>query len=307
MKALIHFGLPKAGSSSIQEFLKINRAALLARGIRHAPFNEAFGSQYELAATGVVGAGRRIVDAPARVALGLRSEADDLTYVESYRGFLDAALPTWSEELFVASSEHIQPWLHTAEMIRALDRFLTDRFSGVRYVLYLRRQSDIMLSAYSERIKRGETLDFDTHLTGRLMALNFNQIVRLWENAVGADRLDVRLLSPDALKGGDLIGDFCDAMGTTRDGLDEPARMNPALSAEELAARRRMNHWLPVLRKDGQPNALYFRVLEAWMRRQRARTPLTLTEPQRTQIEDHFARSNDRLRARRFPKRKSLF
>jgi len=308
MKALVHFGLPKAGSSSIQEFLKINRQALLTRGIRYAPFNPDFGSQYELAATGVVGAGRSIPDQPARLVLGLRAPEDDLAYVERYRAFLDSALPTWSEELFVASSEHIQPWLHTAEMIGALDRFLSERFSEVRYALYLRRQSDIMLSAYSERIKRGETLSFDSHLAGRLGALNFNQMVRQWEKNIGADRLDVRLLSPDALVGGDLISDFCALMGTERDGLIEPGRMNTALGAGEVAVRRRLNRWLPVLGKDGQPNALYFRALSKWMRlRPRPPAPLTLTEPQRKLIEDYYAPSNDRLRARRFPGRKTLF
>ncbi len=308
MKALIHFGLPKVGSSSIQEFLKINRQTLLARGIRYAPFNPDFGSQYELAATGVVGAGRSIMDQPARLVLGLRTPADDLAYVERYRAFLDSALPTWSEDLFVASSEHIQPWVHTAEMIGALDRFLSDRFSEVRYVLYLRRQSDIMLSAYSERIKRGETLSFDTHLAGRLSALNYNRMVLKWEGLVGADRLDVRLLSSDALVGGDLIRDFCAAIGTERDGLIEPGRMNTALSAGEVAIRRRLNRWLPVLGKDGQPNALYFRALAKWMRlRPRPPTPLTLTEPQRKLIEEYYTQSNERLRARRFPGRKTLF
>ena len=308
MKALIHFGLPKVGSSSIQEFLKINRQTLQARGIRYAPFNPDFGSQYELAATGVVGAGRGIMDQPARLVLGLRSAADDPAYVERYRNFLDSALPTWPEALFVASSEHIQPWLHTAEMIGALDGFLADRFFEVRYVLYLRRQSDIMLSAYSERIKRGETLSFDTHLAGRLSALNLNRIVRQWENNVGADRLEVRLLSPDALVGGDLISDFCAVMGTERDGLIEPGRMNTALGAQEVAVRRRLNRWLPVLGTDGEPNALYFRVLSKWMRmRPRPPTPLTLTEPQRKLIEEYYAASNDRLRARRFPWRETLF
>ena len=77
MKALIHIGLPKAGSSSIQEFLQMNREALAARGIRYARFDDRFGSQFELAATGVVNAGHTIVDEPARLVLGLRSPQDD--------------------------------------------------------------------------------------------------------------------------------------------------------------------------------------------------------------------------------------
>ncbi len=308
MKALIHIGMPKAGSSSIQEFLKINREVLSSRGIRYAPFNPDFGSQYELAATGLAGAGKGIRDGTARQVLGLNSAEDEAAYVARYRAFLDAGLAEWREDLFVGSSEHIQPWLARSETIAALDIFLRNRFDAVRYVVYLRPQADTLLSSYSERIRRGETLDFETHLQGRLKALNLNQIVKLWETAVGADRLDARLLVRDALTGGDLIHDFCAALDTPGDGLRAPGRMNTALSREEIALHRRLNRVLPVRRAGGAPNPFHLaalRGLGVFLRR--PGTPLTLTNAQKAEIETHFAASNERLRARRFAQRARLF
>lgn len=308
MKAIIHIGMPKAGSSSIQEFLKINREALLARGIRYAPLNPAFGSQFELAATGVVLSGGSIRDEDARKVLQLRTPADERAYVDRYRAVLDAGLRDWAEPLFVGSSEHILPWMDTPEPIAALDAFLNARFDEVRYVLYLRAQAEHLLSSYSERIRRGETLDLATHIEKRSKHLNLNHIARRWESVVGVGRLTIRLLTRDALVGGDLIQDFCAVLGTGRDGLTAPPRMNTALSVEEIALRRRLNRWLPVRRSGGGENFAYQTALRfAGRRLPRPGTPLTLTPELRAQIDATFAHSNERLRARRFPGRTTLF
>lgn len=308
MKAIIHIGMPKVGSSSIQEFLKLNRPALLTRGIRYAPLNPKFGSQFELAATGVVGAGESIRDPDARLVLQLRTPEDERAYADRYRQTLDGWLQGWQEPLFVGSSEHIVPWLNSPERIAALDRFLSTRFESVRYVLYLRDQGAHILSSYSERIRRGEDVDFSTHLEGRLKHLNLNMLVRRWEDAVGAARLDVRLLTRDALIGGDLIRDFCDVLGTARDGLQEPARMNTALSVEEIALRRRLNRRLSVRRQNGAYNRWYFWALRLLGRMlPRPGTPLSLSPEDRQRVDAQFATSNERLRARRFPTRATLF
>lgn len=309
MKALIHIGMPKTGSSSIQEFLFINREALATRGIRYARFDERFGSQFELAALGRVDAGHSINDDPARLVLRLETLDDDIAYVASYKAFLDDKLATWTEDLFVASSEHIEPWLYNSSMIGALDDFLSVRFKAVRYVVYARAQQDLLVSAYSERIKRGETLTLEQHLSKRIKAVNLDQMVRRWERVVGSDRLEVRLMAPDALVGGDLLSDFCDIMETPREGLAQPGKLNTALSRDEIALRRSLNRWLSVRRRgDGNYNPRYFQVLD-WLKRLKKCTdePLTLTQAQRDQIRTFHAQSNERLRARRFPDRETLF
>jgi len=308
MKAIIHIGLPKVGSSSIQEFLKINGDALRTRGIRYAPFNPNFGSQYEFAATGRLEAGDQIGDNVGREALNTHSPESQRAYVDQYRDFLDAGLQTWPEPLFIGSSEHIQPWLSKPEHIAALDDFLRQRFDTVRYVVYLRTQPDLLLSSYSERIRRGQTLSFETHLKGRTKALNFFYTVNKWEKAVGAANLDVRLMTPDALVGGDLLRDFCDVLGTPLDGLTIPPRMNSALSAEEVTLRRRLNAWMKPRRRNGHQNPLYALALRVTGRRlPHPGTPLRLTEEQRATAETTLAPSNERLRKHRFPDRNTLF
>ncbi|MFN4098215.1 MAG: hypothetical protein ACK4GT_00425 [Pararhodobacter sp.] len=308
MKALIHIGLPKAGSSSIQQFLKINREALLDRGIRYERLKPRFGSQFELAATGVVEAGGTVTYEAARLVLGFRQDGDDRAFVQEFRAMLDRQRPGWTEPLYVGSSEHIQPWLHQPARIRALDGFLGGYFAGIRYLLYLRPQAELLLSSYAERVRRGSTMSFEQHLGERWEMLNFDAVVSLWEGVLGAERLDVRLLRPDALAGGDLIADFCAAMGTNPGGLVTPPRMNAAPGAGELAFRRRLNSLLRVRRADGNRNPWYQRALRLRSALQRRPDPPLILSPDlRAQVEAQFAASNESLRARRFPERPSLF
>lgn len=309
MEAIIHIGMPKAGSSSIQVFLKRNAAALAAQGFRHAPLNPAYGSQYELAATGVIGAGGKLQDAVARRLLGTPEKAAQRAYVEGYRTWLDTARAHWREPRFIASSEHILPWLgNNAARIAVMDDFLRARFTSVRYLLYLRPQPDFLVSSYSERIRRGEVTDFATHLAEGWPMLDYDARVRLWEGVVGAGRLDVRLMVPDALAGGELIADFCSATGIDPAGLAMPGRINPALSVEAIAMRRRLNRVLAVRRPDGKRSRSYrvaLRVLGWFLPRPGTRPGLD--PAQRAAIENRFAATNEALRARRFPDRAALF
>lgn len=308
MKAVIHVGLPKTGSSSIQEFLSLNTEALRERGIRHAPYDPTKGSQYEFAVTALNAVDRPIPDGPPRAILGLHSDGDRQRYAQAYTDWLDAARPSWHEPLFVGSSEHLQAWLRGPKAIKALDDFLHARFSSVDYVLYLRSQTDLIVSNFSERVRRGDAISFEEHFENSLKRHDLFDIVNLWESAAGPDRVTVRLLTPGALTGGDLITDFCAILGTTPDGLARARRMNSALSAEETDLRLRLNRWLPVRRRDGTRNPLYGLALRLLGRGlPYPGTRLTVTDAQRHRVEALFAESNERLRQARFADRDTLF
>jgi len=308
MRALIHIGMPKTGSSTIQSFLKINADALHLQGIRHDPVNPRFGSQYELAATGLVRAGATMSDAVALRVLGLRDPAAQHAYVDAFEARLQKGQTKWREAVFVGSSEHIHAWLTKAEQISALDAMLRRYFSDVQYLVYLRPQPEMVVSAYSERIRRGETLSFEDHFNQRLKALNYWKSLRLWARVVGDARITPRLLTPDALVGGDLLDDFCAQAGIDRSGLKTPRRMNTSLSAEAIALRRRLNRYLPVRNSKGaraKPYLLALRLLEP--RLPQPGTRLALTDDQRTALMADHAEGNEKLRARYFPERAALF
>lgn len=308
MKALIHIGMPKTGSSTIQAFLKLNAGALSAQGIRHDPLNPRFGSQYELAATGLVRSGTSMSDAVALRVLGLRACEAQRAYVDTFEERLQQGVPHWRERVYLGSSEHIHAWLTRPEQIRALDDMLKRYFDDVRYLIYLRPQSEMVLSAYSERIRRGETLSFEAHFKQRLKSLNYWRSLQLWARVLGDGRITPRLLTSDALVGGDLLDDFCAQVGIDRAGLQTPRRMNTSLSAEAIALRRRLNRFLSVRNGKGaraKPYLMALRLLERRLPQPGNR--LILNAAQRAALVADHAEGNEKLRARYFPERATLF
>ena len=307
MRAVVHIGAPKTGSSSIQAFLNRNRAALASQGFRYERMYPHRGSQIEFAAAGVTLAGEQ-VGKQQRLRYSYPDMAAQHREVDALQTRLREGVATWPEETFVISAEHIIPWVSSDAAISALDGLLREHFTQVHYVLYLRRQEDLLASAYSERIKRGATRGFDAFITARLPSLNHHRVVRRWENGVGTDRLDVRLLDPTFLQDGDLLADFCTACG----GIDmaqlrRPPRRNESLSAEAAEVLRIFNEHRPELRPDGSRDPV-----GKWLRQRlnaasRDGSRIALTSAQRARVRAAHAESIERLRRDFFPERAALF
>lgn len=306
MKALIHIGIPKSGTSSVQAFLALNRAALAQQQVVYAPFNPGFGSQYEFPVTALEACGDTIAPELERRRLGLGTRAEQTAYVAAYDRFLTDVLARTKARCFIGSSEHIQAWLNTTAQIEALDRFLSARFTEVRYLVYLRAQDELVASGYSEAIRRGATHDFQTHLARHARQSHWAS-VKQWRAVVGP-RLLVRLTSKDALRGGDLLVDFCAIAGIDRTGLHDPPRVNAALGAGEIALRRQLNRFLPVLGRDGRLHPIYRLALHglAPLTRNRAER-ISLSAEQRRAVLATNSHDNEKIRKRYFRDRPSLF
>lgn len=307
MKALIHIGIPKSGTSSIQAFLGLNRAALAGQGMLYAPFDPRFGSQFEFPVTALQACGATVGPELERRRLGFATQASQSAYVAAYHSFLDTRLDAAQGWGFIGSSEHIHAWLTTPERIAALDQFLSARFMQVRYLVYLRPQDELIASGYSEAIRRGATHDFQTHLD-RHARLNHWSGLKPWREVVGPARLLVRLMRPDALIGGDLLVDFCAIAGIDSAGLPRPPRVNTALSVGDIALRRRLNAVLPVLGRDGDLHLLYrlaLRGLAPLARRHPERIELTDAQRRAVMAQNHAG--NEKIRRRYFRDRPVLF
>lgn len=283
MKALIHIGIPKSGTSSIQAFLAMNRARLARQGVLYAPYMPDFGSQFELPVTALHACGQTIAPELERRMLGLHSLSDQACYVAGFTRFLDKALAQSTAPSFIGSSEHLHAWLREPRQVAALDSFLRARFSDITYLVYLRRPEELVISRYSEAIRRGATQDFQTYLAQHRVVDHWAAL-KPWRRVVGRDRVQVRLLCVRALQGGDLLTDFASVAGLSLDGLQRPAPVNTALTASEIALRRQLNRLLPVLGRDGRPHWAY-RAARQVLR------PILARDPARLQLS--MARTED--------------
>jgi hypothetical protein len=309
MKAIIHIGTPKSGTTTIQSFLALNRLALRDQGIRYEPYDPRNVAQLELGLTGVVRAGQTVTAPNKLHALGVTASADSQrAYVDRFEAMLHDNVAKWPEHTYLASSEQIHSWLSSPPRIRALHETLLRHFDEVRYVVYYRPQEEFMLSTYSERIRRGEILTFDEHFNQRLEKMDFGRKAAMWARIVGQENLTVRLLDRGVMLNGDLLDDFCATVGIDRTPLQEPPRMNVSLTAEEMRLYLKLGKRIPARLKSGAPSPVFFGLL-GLMRRflPKPGTRLSLTEAQRIRIRAVNVDGNEILRATWFPERETLF
>ena len=308
MKAIIHIGTQKTGTTTIQSFLDLNRAALSSQGIRYEPFTPRNIAQMELGLAAIVRAGETLEVMGKRRAIGVKGRDSQRAFVDRLEARLRTGVAQWPEHSFVASSEQIHAWCYSPARVAALHDFLTGIFDSVRYVVYYRRQEDFMLSTYSETIRRGEMQTLDEHIDTMIDKMNFNRRVRMWTDVVGAGNLTVRLFDPALMPNRDLLDDFCAQTGIDRGPLQTPPRKNESLSVEEIALYRHLNRRVPMMLPSGAVNPLF--VLLVRLLRRRLPSPGTrvqLTEAQRSRIRAQNADANERLRKRNFPELTTLF
>lgn len=308
MKAIVHIGSPKAGSSSIQEFLFVNRAALAAQGFRYHRDIEERGSQLEYPLAALARQGQLLWGEAQRITYNATTLEEQTKSSEIHARNLLSYRENWKEPVALFSSEHILPWLKTPDMIASLDQMFRDAFTDVRYIVYFRSPLDTITSQYSERLKRGDTsAPFSEFIDQRLDSLNIFGPAKRWLKTVGKERFEVRLLDGGFLKNGDLIDDYCHACGIDPTNLVKPKRLNEALSAPAAECLRILNSRIPRIHPDGTHNPLRAEILETLVELSADTPKLTLRRSQRNKIRKATAKSNIQFRKAFFPHSKNLF
>jgi hypothetical protein len=189
---VLHIGLRKAGSSSIQSFLSANGEALSAQGVEYPII------------------GRTGTDRTAHVNL-VHDLKGSGKFIPAY-GSLEDLADHWR-----ASSA--STLILSSEMFEACDREDAVRMREIlrrgnepfRIVLILRPLTDLMASSYGQKVKYGaKTFDFDRFFARRIAEprVDFHRTAQEWAGAFGWDSLRLRYLHRDHLLNGDLIDDF---------------------------------------------------------------------------------------------------
>ncbi|MEP3845592.1 MAG: hypothetical protein ABJM43_09660 [Paracoccaceae bacterium] len=306
MKSFVHIGAPKTGSTSIQTFLHENTGALARKGFRYHVNVKGRGSQWEypMAANHVEGC---LLNPAQRSRYHANTLEEQAERVKKHLAALRKFPIRWQEPTALFSSEHILPWLKSANLVNAMDTIFSDVFSEVHYILYLRNPADLIVSQYSERVKRGSSFTFDQFFERRLPGLDHYAVVKRWHDVVGPDRISVRLLDRDFLINGDLIDDYSAQCGINVEGLKRPPRENEALTAAGAEALRALNQRIPELDSNGRYNPLRNDLLRAVMQASENMPPLALFPRHQKKLENATAASMEKLRSELFPERPVLF
>lgn len=222
MRAVVHIGAPKAGSSAIQDAIRANRAALAGQGIyayhpRRGPVARALSTRYERSP---------VLPPQVRRQLGETTEARD--WSEACWQDLAETVRTERPAVTLLSSEHF----FNLPRVGAFMRDLREIFDEIDVILYIRDPVDQFCSVLGQQIRDGRRLE--ALWTPNDFVYYGYSDPRGFLDAVGQDRMTVRNFDRTNLSGGDVVSDFFEVLGRCVGRPVEAPAARPARSNEAL-------------------------------------------------------------------------
>lgn len=188
---ILHIGASKAGSSSIQSFIRRNRFVLNRLGY--------------VVPDASLSAGNNVTGEHVFALEALAKKRD----ASGFRERIDA--------IFDGSHRNAHALLLSAENLSNLGNSAI--IAGLaadydlRIVMYLRRQDELLTSAWQQWASKLES-DFHAWLILALKQFgHWDQVLAEWEEQAGADAMVIRVFDRESFLGGDLLHDFVDAIG----------------------------------------------------------------------------------------------
>jgi hypothetical protein len=251
MRVILHIGIPKTGTKTIQWGLKINRGMLKEVYQIMIPFSclESGTSVNDVKLSAYARRDNRTDDIRSR--LGLTSPATLAQFRATFeREFLDECYDAKCHTV-ILSSESCSSRLFFVDEIKRLQALL-QKIGSVEVVLYLRKQDELWASHYSTGVKLGYQKDIapPTPMQKRDL-LDYEGLCNRWSEVFGLDFLRVRIFDHREFIAGDLLVDFFGAANVNVDAssLRKPAPQNRALDPKLLEFLRRFNKFLPYTSK----------------------------------------------------------
>lgn len=303
-RAIFHIGTEKTGSTSIQRTLLRNSARMqqlgiaipsFGKGLRHSKF-VAYAAEDEKQSN-------------LRKKLGVLDGASLEDFRDAFRNEFEAEVrrSPASTELWVFSTELAHSALTSSHEIRRLRELLALHFQETTIIVYLRRQDELAISTYSERIRQGAIeRDVLPPVEPGNSYFNYEALLDRWRGIFGADRIAPCLYSKKELLDGDVVCDFLSRCGIEDPAaLDIPKRQNVSLAGHAQEFLRQINERIPRPEDDvfNRARGDLVRVLTANFQGQGGL-------PTRQAAVDFLAKfeaSNERVREQWFPQRSKLF
>ncbi len=249
MKVTLHIGTEKTGTTSIQNALDRDRAALAAHGILYPRL---FGSSNHMEIA-VAAMDSDAGDELQMIELG-KQDCSHPEYVARLKSRLREERDAGSFHHIVLSNEHCHSRLRHLDAVRRIVDLVDVPPEDFEIIVYLRRQDRLAVSLYSTRLKLGgQGGVFPPIRSGTLPHyFDFFRLLSLYSEVFGPERLRVRLYDRERLEGGDVVSDF---YRLAQLGIVPSARprANPSLSRQQVLFLERFNRQFPMVR-DGRIN-----------------------------------------------------
>ena len=311
MKAIIHIGTPKTGTTTIQRFLAQNRSLLKNKGLYLPKTKDERSCYYEelFAATVIPDSWHPILSYIGHY-IGSRvfgkdfTEKDQENLWKSIRYDIETNCKKNETVLFSCENYSHQ----TKSEVARLKDLLNSLFDEVTVVCYLRRQPEYIVSFYQTLTRTGMHLNFLDYVSQpeEHSILAYHNIVERW-SVFGKEKIKVRVFDTHEFCSNDLLNDFAYTIGIDLTGLERTGKKNSSLSSAEVEFLRLLNFHIPPMCTPWQLNPehkLIRRSIEAVTQKDQQGYHLTRSEAQH--ILDTCRQGNDWI-AREYLGREKLF
>jgi hypothetical protein len=232
----LHIGTGRAGSTSIQVFLRENRERLGELGVLYP--RTPGGARHLRLGLFV----KSITELESSPEWRRQKQSDQESFRKAFRRRLFSEIENsglskvlLSDEILFGSSE---------QALRRLSRFTHRIADSLRLVAYLRRQDDHMVSRYQQGVKIGWVTRLADWAREDMSGLyDYHARLRTWQQLTEPSEFVVRRFEPDRFVDGSLLQDFLDAarIDARADEFAQVPNLNKSLDAEGVEFLRLLN------------------------------------------------------------------
>lgn len=294
MKAFLHIGTEKTGTTTIQNFLAKNRQHLLSHGYLYP---ESPGKTNHIRLPIFALDSNKCRDIHQFIELNTIEKIN--RFKRKFPQRLKHELTLSNCETVILSSEHCSSRLIDEQDIKCLKNLLDNFFDDIEVIIYLRRQDKFLASTYSTAIRSGHTYRFTIPSQKRIETrYNYYNILNKFAKVFGKNKITVRIFESSQMIEGDLIKDFMNTIGLKVDNsYHSVSNLNTSLDVYSLEYIRLLNKNLKRIVKQGadkQINKIIKR-LKVYCNQSQKKHPPLLSEKMAREFMLFFEESNQKV------------
>ncbi|HFP7527970.1 TPA: hypothetical protein ACHDWQ_000795 [Campylobacter jejuni] len=319
MTCYLHIGTPKTGTTTIQEFLFLNKNLFKKKDF-FVPYSlgEKNHTKLSLASMNPATNQHKIFLAHY-LKQKLYYNDDKKLYNLKIIDNLKKELNTVQQNNIIISSENIQESLIHEYDIENMRNILTNlNFNQIYIILYLRAPEDLFISLYSMLIKAGytdERIVLDTPQNNNFMEhiCNHKNTIKRFSNIFGKDKIIVKLFNQEDFFKQNLLKDFVNCLKLNwDDNFLIPQKLNEGMDILGIKLCYSINKYLPRLFPDNRVNSSRRQGdLERYFNKYfTSKNPELKFQPPKEIYQsyiDYFEESNEWVRKEFFPCKERLF